>query len=138
MQQRWPDRIWIVRHGESAGNVARDAAHAAGHTHIDIAERDVDVPLSPLGERQAAAVGRWFSEKPASERPDVVLVTPLVGLGSRQADYVRAARASETSQSRNKTGVRDAPFAPMRGSVPARAAAWAKRLPEPITKLSKV
>ena len=30
MQQRWPDRLWIVRHGESAGNVARDAANAAG------------------------------------------------------------------------------------------------------------
>ena len=29
MQQRWPDRLWIVRHGESAGNVARDAAQAA-------------------------------------------------------------------------------------------------------------
>lgn len=76
MQQRWPDRIWIVRHGESAGNVARDAAQAAGHTHIDIVGRDVDVPLSALGERQAAAVGRWFAEMPASERPDVVLTSP--------------------------------------------------------------
>ena len=47
MQQRWPERLWIVRHGESAGNVARDAAHAAGLSHIDIADRDVDVPLSP-------------------------------------------------------------------------------------------
>lgn len=27
MSQRWPDRLWIVRHGQSAGNVARDAAH---------------------------------------------------------------------------------------------------------------
>ncbi|MFL5607470.1 MAG: histidine phosphatase family protein, partial [Gemmatimonadaceae bacterium] len=30
MPQRWPDRLWIVRHGESAGNVARDAAMTAG------------------------------------------------------------------------------------------------------------
>ena len=30
MQQRWPERLWIVRHGESAGNVAREAADAAG------------------------------------------------------------------------------------------------------------
>ena len=21
--QKWPDRLWLVRHGESAGNVAR-------------------------------------------------------------------------------------------------------------------
>ena len=62
MQQRWPSHIWIVRHGESAGNVARDAAMSSGATHIDIAERDVDVPLSPLGEEQAQAVGRWFAE----------------------------------------------------------------------------
>ena len=42
----WPRRLWIVRHGESAGNVARDAAHRAGLERIDISERDVDVPLS--------------------------------------------------------------------------------------------
>lgn len=76
MQQRWPDRLWIVRHGESAGNVARDAAHAAGLVRIDIDERDVDVPLSPLGERQSDALGRWFAAMPAEERPDVVLTSP--------------------------------------------------------------
>jgi hypothetical protein len=42
MQQRWPDRLWVVRHGESAGNVAREAAHAAGLARLDIAQRDVD------------------------------------------------------------------------------------------------
>jgi probable phosphoglycerate mutase len=53
MRQRWPEKLWIVRHGQSAGNVARDAAHAAGEVMIDIAIRDVDVPLSDLGKRQA-------------------------------------------------------------------------------------
>ncbi len=76
MQQRLPDRIWILRHGESAGNVARDAAMADGATHIDIAERDVDVPLSPLGRRQAEAVGRWFAAQPAEGRPHLVLTSP--------------------------------------------------------------
>ncbi|MEG0886528.1 MAG: histidine phosphatase family protein, partial [Janthinobacterium sp.] len=28
MEQKWPQHIWIVRHGQSAGNVARDAAEA--------------------------------------------------------------------------------------------------------------
>ena len=76
MQQRWPDRLWIVRHGESAGNVARDAAQAARAARIDLAERDVDVPLSPLGFEQAGALGRWFASLPAAERPDVLMVSP--------------------------------------------------------------
>ena len=27
MPRRWPEHLWIVRHGQSAGNVARDAAY---------------------------------------------------------------------------------------------------------------
>ncbi len=76
MEQRWPDTLWIVRHGESAGNVARDAACAAGLPTIDIAERDVDIPLSAVGETQSSALGRWFAERPEDERPCVVLVSP--------------------------------------------------------------
>jgi probable phosphoglycerate mutase len=74
--QRWPERLWIVRHGESAGNVARDLAYASGLPRIEIAERDVDVPLSALGEKQACALGRWFCDMPEGERPDVVLTSP--------------------------------------------------------------
>lgn len=75
---RWPERLWIVRHGESAGNVARDAAHAAGRDRIDIAERDVDVPLSQLGEQQADALGLWFARMPEDERPEVALASPYL------------------------------------------------------------
>lgn len=78
MQQRWPDRLWIVRHGESAGNVARDAAQAARLARIDIQHRDVDVPLSPLGHEQAASLGHWFAAMPPGERPDVLLVSPYL------------------------------------------------------------
>lgn len=75
--QNWPDRLWIVRHGESSGNVARDAAHAVRQAHIEMAAaRDMDVPLSPLGERQSRALGRWFAAMPVGERPDVLLVSP--------------------------------------------------------------
>ena len=78
MPQRWPDRLWIVRHGESAGNVARDLAQAAQATHINIAHRDVDVPLSPLGLQQSSALGRWFAAMTPEQRPDVLLASPYV------------------------------------------------------------
>ena len=89
MQQRWPERLWIVRHGESAGNVARDAAHAAGLSHIEIAHRDVDVPLSALGEEQSHPTVRGFAGLPAAERPNVVLTSPYLR-AQRTADIIAA------------------------------------------------
>jgi len=77
-EQKWPDGIAIVRHGESAGNVARDAAEAAGHPIIALPSRDMDVPLSPLGERQARALGRWIGALPVAERPTVFLSSPYI------------------------------------------------------------
>ncbi len=85
MEQKWPQKIWLVRHGQSAGNVARDAAEAAAGLHIDIAERDVDVPLSKLGVEQAQALALWFAAMPEHERPNVVLHSPYV----RAADTAR-------------------------------------------------
>lgn len=76
MKQRWPSRLWIIRHGQSAGNVARDAAHEAALDRIAITGRDVDVPLSALGEEQARALGHWFSQGQDDERPDVLLSSP--------------------------------------------------------------
>ena len=78
MEQKWPQEIWLVRHGQSAGNVARDAAEAAAGLLIDIAERDVDVPLSALGVEQARALGDWFASLPEERRPNVVLHSPYV------------------------------------------------------------
>lgn len=78
VEQKWPDALLVVRHGQSAGNVARDAAEAAGQAVIPIAQRDADVPLSELGERQARALGRWFGALPPDQKPTVVLVSPYV------------------------------------------------------------
>jgi broad specificity phosphatase PhoE len=77
-EQKWPQWLYVVRHGQSAGNVARDQAEAAGHHLIDIAARDMDVPLSPLGEAQADAVGHWFGTLPRAQQPNVVLCSPYV------------------------------------------------------------
>src|SRR3982751_2976827 len=73
LEQKWPQTVWIVRHGQSAGNLAREQAEAAGLHLIDIDTRDMDVPLSPLGERQADAVGHWFGRLPREAQPNVVL-----------------------------------------------------------------
>ena len=76
--QTWPDRIWLVRHGESAGNVARDLAEAGGLAQIEIATRDMDVPLSDRGIEQAEALAHWIAEQPAEQRPTTVLASPYV------------------------------------------------------------
>jgi 2,3-bisphosphoglycerate-dependent phosphoglycerate mutase len=85
MRQNWPERLYLVRHGQSQGNVARDAADQAGLHEIGIEVRDVDVPLSELGAKQAEAAGRWFAALPRDERPEVMLSSP----------YVRARQTAE-------------------------------------------
>ena len=77
-EQKWPQTLWLVRHGQSAGNVARDAAESATLPVIDIATRDMDTPLSVLGVRQAVALGHWFGEMSDAQRPTVVLSSPYV------------------------------------------------------------
>jgi 2,3-bisphosphoglycerate-dependent phosphoglycerate mutase len=93
----WPTHLWLVRHGESAGNVARDAAERAGLPMIQIAERDVDVPLSELGERQSRALGRWFGALPEAERPNVVFNSPYVR-AMQTADRIIEAAAMPSEQ----------------------------------------
>ena len=81
----WPASLWVVRHGQSAGNVALEAAEAEGLERLDLNHRDVDVPLSDLGQRQARALGRWIAEQPEDERPTVLWSSP----------YVRAQQTAE-------------------------------------------
>jgi broad specificity phosphatase PhoE len=74
--QKWPDIIWLVRHGESAGNVARGEAEANGQLFINVVQREIDVPLSELGERQAKALGQWFADLPQTEKQKVIFTSP--------------------------------------------------------------
>lgn len=85
----WPSTLWLIRHGESAGNLARDAARAAGHDQIRLDHRDADVPLSDLGHRQARSVAHYFAALPEQARPQVILASP----------YVRAVQTAEALQS---------------------------------------
>jgi broad specificity phosphatase PhoE len=68
----------LVRHGESEGNVAREAAEAERADEIRVDQRDPDVPLSPRGRSQAQALGRWIGELRDDRRPAVVWSSPYV------------------------------------------------------------
>ena len=74
-----------MRHGQSAGNVARDAAHEAVADRIALSSRDADVPLSSLGREQAQALGLWFADRESDQRPEVLLCSP----------YLRALQTAE-------------------------------------------
>ena len=72
-----PSAVWLVRHGESEGNLADAKAHQAGAGRLHLDVRDPDVPLSDTGRAQAAALGRWLGSLPGRERPTAALSSPF-------------------------------------------------------------
>ena len=76
-----------MRHGESMGNRADEAARRSGAERLDLDLRDADVELSPTGQEQAAAVGRWMAEADHEWRPSVALSSPY----RRAAETARVA-----------------------------------------------
>jgi broad specificity phosphatase PhoE len=75
-RKAWPTTLWLVRHGESAGNVALAAAERDHSPTIDVLARDVDVPLSEVGLEQAEALARWYAAMPEDEQPTAILASP--------------------------------------------------------------
>ncbi len=73
-----PRALWLLRHAQSVGNLARDKAETGGLEWIELPTRDADVPLSDLGRRQAEAFGRWLAEQSAERRPEAVICSPFV------------------------------------------------------------
>ena len=53
--------LWLVRHGESIGNVAATRAERDGLDVIPLDIRDADVPLSDAGREQASALAEWLA-----------------------------------------------------------------------------
>ena len=78
MVSRWPSTLWLVRHGESAGNVAAQLAMDSGLDRIPLSGRDMDIPLSPRGREQAHALGRWFADGKAGSLPEIILSSPYL------------------------------------------------------------
>ncbi len=90
MAGRWPATLWIVRHGESAGNVAARDAVVGGDHHFRLAVRDADVPLSARGELQADALGRWFAQGHGEAKPDIILASPYIRARATAARILEA------------------------------------------------
>lgn len=74
-----PSVLWLVRHGESMGNVADAHAQRAGAGRLDLDVRDPDVPLSDTGRGQAEALGGWLAALLEDQRPTAVLSSPSSG-----------------------------------------------------------
>ncbi|MFC9154625.1 histidine phosphatase family protein [Streptomyces bauhiniae] len=71
------EALWAVRHGESTANLAFAAAVASRSTE-PVAGRDRDVPLSPLGVRQAEALAGWLAGRGRQSGPDLVVCSPYL------------------------------------------------------------
>ena len=72
-----PSLLWLVRHGQSLGNVADDAARRRHGNLVEVGVRDPDVELSSLGRKQAQSVGcLWRAHD--EDKPEVVLSSPYV------------------------------------------------------------
>ena len=81
-EQKWMDRLVIVRHGESQRNVGKAQAQAAGKLEYGGGVRDVDVTLTSRGEKQSEATGKFLGKK---FRFDRIFVSP----------YLRTLRTAE-------------------------------------------
>jgi broad specificity phosphatase PhoE len=129
MSQNWPEKLWVIRHGQSEGNVARDAAVEAGLHRIALGRRDVDIPHSQSGEEQARALGHWFAA--SGEKPDILLASP----------YVRAVQTAHIF--RDSGGVRrshtgDRLWSDRTRSDPAFVGAWISRPGDPTKSARKI
>lgn len=85
--RRGPHELVLVRHAESAGNIADSEARDADAERLELSARDADVELSDNGQEQARTLGRWAAGLAAGERPDLVVSSP----------YRRAAETARTA-----------------------------------------
>ncbi len=111
LQQRWPSRLWIVCHGQSAGNVAADAAHGAGLAASTSPSGTSTSRLARAGCNRPTPSDAGSPTMPVGERPKTVLTSP----------YLRAKQTSE--RIRAAGGLTEA-VGPDRRRTPAREGAW--------------
>jgi broad specificity phosphatase PhoE len=78
----------LIRHGQSAANVAFPEADAGGLLESGLTGRDSDVQLTDLGREQAKAIGHWLAALPANQLPQFVITSPY--LRARETWWIAA------------------------------------------------
>lgn len=73
---RNPHSLWLIRHGESVGNIARHEAEKLKALQIESPHREPDVELSELGKEQSKKLGKWFALQ--AEKPTVIYTSPYI------------------------------------------------------------
>lgn len=71
-----PRFLWLIRHGESIGNVARHKAEKDKAKIIDTPCREPDVELSEKGVEQSESLGKWFALQ--TEKPTIIYSSPYL------------------------------------------------------------
>lgn len=123
--------LWLVRHGESIANLAAGAAEAAGADVIDTPFRDADVPLSDLGQRQAAALGDWIAARELP--PDAVWASSY--LRAQQTAAIALAEAHLATPIRVDERLRDRELGVFDGLT---IAGITRRYPEEAERLQRL
>jgi probable phosphoglycerate mutase len=68
----------LIRHGQSASNVAFPKANAANLLESGLTGPDTDVELTEVGREQAQAIGHWLAALPADQRPEFAVTSPYL------------------------------------------------------------
>lgn len=72
----FPKKIWLIRHGESLANKARQFAELNKLPTIEFTEREQDVSLSTLGKKQSRNLQKYFAE--IAEKPTIIFSSPYM------------------------------------------------------------
>ena len=83
-EQKWATNVVLVRHGESVANIERDRLKkgATKEMFLKMPCRDMDIPLTEKGIKQAKSAGKLLKNYP---KFDVAIISP----------YVRAKQTAE-------------------------------------------
>ncbi len=121
-EQKWPDHLVIVRHGESERNVAKERARLAAQGVYGMGLRDVDTPLTALGHEQAIKTGRFLAGR---FKFDAVFSSPYLRTRQTTDDILKALQPKPRLIVEER--LREIEFGSMDGLTPA---GFEQRFPE--------
>ncbi|MBA2699356.1 MAG: histidine phosphatase family protein [Nocardioidaceae bacterium] len=131
----WPASLTLVRHGESEGNLADQAATKVQAEVLDLDIRDPDVDLSDAGAGQAEALGRWLRKLNDDDRPEVALISTYQRARRTAELAVEAAGATETLRLKGDERLRERELGVLDGLT---SAGISKRMPDEVQRRDRL